>query len=348
MTDMPAVYFYIPERQFPVDNMPHSPDEYWEWMAAWGSRYGRGKYDWTLQTYLHLKVNGFQCELIGTIPAKGIVIAHRDFFLDNLKPSPGLLLVCIKVDREAHPYAQLQIVQNPDDEICQRSQNLWQSYCIPFWLQPGLIKRDSSRQDKFENAAFYGVTGTLAPELQDPSWEERLKNEGLRWEVVSSDRWHDYSQTDVIVAVRSFDGQTHNLKPPSKLINAWHAGIPCVLGGESAYRKLRKSELDYIEVNTVDEAIAAIVHLRENPKLRDSMIENGKMRAEETGNASLTARWCNFLTDVATPAYYRWCNASNSQRQIFLLRREIPIKMKSLQLRTSKFLSRIKIADEVS
>ena len=39
------------------------------------------------------------------------------------------------------------------------------------------------------------------------------------------------------------------LKPPSKLFNSWLAGVPAVLGHESAYRAERRSDLDYIEVS---------------------------------------------------------------------------------------------------
>lgn len=344
MTDkLPPIYFYIPKQQLPLDNMPQSPDEYWQWMSAWGSRYGRGKYDWTLQTYLHLKGDGLPCELIGEIPKSGIVIAHYDFFPNNLQPSPTLLLVCIKVDRDPHPYAQLQIVQNPDDDLFKRSQTLWQTYSIRFWLQPGLIKRDPARGSRFENVSFYGVTGTLAPELQEPVWEQQLSALGLRWNIIDSNRWHDYSQTDVVVAVRSFDGKPYDSKPPSKLINAWHAGVPAILGCESAYRRERKSELDYIEVASVSETITALKRLRDDENLRHAMIENAKIRAEETSNASLNAQWRHFLTDVATPAYYRWYKAYSWQRKVFLISRYLTLKVKNTKNRLHQLLSDLKL-----
>lgn len=336
MTDrLPPIYFYIPQQQWPVGNMPQNPDEYWQWMSAWGSRYGRGKYDWTLQTYLHLKADNFPCELIGTMPESGIVVAHREFLPDNVKPSPSLLLICIKADKDAHPYAQMHIVQNPEDEILQRPV-LWVSSYMPHWPQPGLIKRDPNRGLRFENLAFYGVTGTLAPELQEPLWEQQLSALGLHWDIVDSSRWHDYSETDVIIAVRSFDGETYTSKPPSKLYNAWHAGIPAILGCESAYRKERQSELDYIEVASLNETIAALKRLRDDDNLRLAMVENGRIRATETGRISMTAKWRNFFTDVATPVYYRWCKASSWQQKIFLMNRYLRLKVKNIKNRLYK------------
>ncbi|MEG4015695.1 MULTISPECIES: glycosyltransferase [unclassified Microcoleus] len=338
---LPPIYFYIPKSQWPVGKMPKIPQEYWKWMSSWGSRYGRGKYDWTLQTYLYLKADGLPCQLIDFMPDEGIVLSHRDFLSDNLQPLPKLLVVCIKVDREPHPYAQLQVVQNDRDPLFSRSPFLWQCHPLKFWLQPGLIPRDAGRGEIFENAAFFGVLDSLAPELQAPSWGEKLGVLGLDWQVVGCDRWHDYSKVDVIVAVRSFEGElTFDSKPPSKLINAWHAGIPAVLGRESAYRRERKSQLDYIEVASPEEAIAAVEMLRGDRNLRAAMIENGRIRAQETANALIISQWRNFLTNVAVPAYYRWCTASIWQQQIFLARRHLIMKANRLQSRLNQFISK--------
>jgi hypothetical protein len=337
---LPPIYFYIPQSQWPVGDLPQSPEEYWQWMSFWGSRYGRGKYDWTLQTYLYLKADGLLCQLIDFMPDEGIVVSHRDFLSDNLQPQSKLLIVCIKVDREPHPYAQLQVVQNDRDLLFNRSPFLWHCHPLKFWLQPGLIPRDASRGEIFEKAAFFGVTGTLAPQLQAPDWAEKLGALGLAWEVVGCDRWHDYSKVDLIVAVRSFEAsQTFDSKPPSKLINAWHAGIPAVLGRESAYRSERQSALDYMEVGSPEETIAAVEMLRRDRNLRRAMIENGTIRAQETGNAQIVGQWRNFLTKVAVPAYDRWCNASIWQQQIFLTRRYLILKANRLQSRMNQFVS---------
>jgi len=339
MTDkLPPIYFYIPEKQWPAGYVPNSPEEYGQWMSSWGSRYGRGKYDWTLLTYLHLKADGFPCELINHIPAEGIVVAHKDFFSDNLRPSPKLLIVCIKVDRDPHPYSQVQIVQNLQDEMLKRSQKLWQSHTIRLWVQSGLIPRDSARGDRFENIGFFGVTGTLAPELQQPEWEEKLHKLGLRWQIVEPNRWHDYSEKDAIVAVRSFDGNTFDSKPPSKLINAWLADVPAILGCETAYSKERRSELDYLEVASVEETINALCRLRDDRNLRQAMVENGRIRGKEMGNPSIVSRWRYFLTEVATPAYYRWYKAGKWYQQTFLLYRYLNLKVNSLKLRLQKLL----------
>ncbi|MEH1844719.1 MAG: hypothetical protein V7L25_06870 [Nostoc sp.] len=334
---LPAIYFYIPKNQWPSDCILESSDLYWQWQNS--LRYGQGRYNWTLQTYLHLKHDGFPCQLVGTLPTEGIVLTHRDFLPDNLQPTPQLLIVCLRADRSHHPYAQLHIIQNTQDEITKYSASLWQTYYMPHWPQSGLIPRDHKRGDTFENVAYFGQVDNLVAQMQTDAWKHQVNALGLNWNIVNFERWHDYSDVDVVIAVRSFDSNTYNFKPASKLYNAWQAGVPIILGCESAYQYERKSELDYIEVASVDEIIASLKCLRDNQKLRQAMIDNGRIRSVETGIEQLTAKWRSFLTDVASPTYERWRDASSWQRKIFLQRRYFILKISNIKSRLNKLLS---------
>ncbi|MBD1840087.1 hypothetical protein H6F78_04430 [Coleofasciculus sp. FACHB-64] len=328
MTDsLPPIYFYIPESDCPGD-IPQSIDTYWQWLDT-----KRGMYDWTLQTYLRLKADNFPCELVGTMPTEGIVVAHWDFLPQSLQPGSKVLIVCIQADRAQHPYAQLHIVQNPQEEMLVRSIKLWESYFMPHWPQPGLIPRERARGDRFENVAYVGREENLAQELREPEWQEHLKDLGLQWEIVNShDRWHDYTEIDAIVAIRNFDRKGgYSWKPATKLYNAWHAGVPAILGRESAFRSERKSELDYLEVTSLEDAITALKRLRDDQELRHAMIENGRVRAEETKAEKLVEQWRSFLTDVAVPAYERWCTGSYLTRQTFLMRRTMAVQTKGIR-----------------
>jgi hypothetical protein len=330
MTDkLPPIYFYIPQSDWPGD-IPETIDTYWQWLDA-----KRGMYNWTLQTYLRLKADNFPCELVGTMPTEGIVVAHWDFLPQSLQPGSKVLIVCIQADRAQHPYAQIHIVQNPQEEMVVRSVKLWESYFMPYWPQPGLIPRNPSRGDRFENVAYVGREENLARELREPEWQEQLKNLGLRWEIVNSrDRWSDYSEIDAILAVRNFNRHgDYSWKPATKLYNAWHAGVPAIMGTDSAFRAERKSKLDYLEVASLEDAIAALKRLRDDKELRHAMIENGRVRAEETKAERLVERWRSFLTEIAVPAYERWCTASSLTRQTFLKRRYLAVETKDLRHR---------------
>jgi len=141
---MCPIYFYIPEKDWPSD-MPNSANEPWE-------EFGRGIYCWTLQTYLHLNQNNYPCQLVNQLPQEGIVLAHRDSLPYELKPGNNMLLVCMKADRDPHPYAQVHIVQNPNE--CKFVRN---SIYIPLWPQPGLIQRNSNRGHEVKNVAYMGL-----------------------------------------------------------------------------------------------------------------------------------------------------------------------------------------------
>jgi hypothetical protein len=334
---LPPIYFYIPQSDWAVGEMPENADTYW---SGFEGTITGGVYASTLQTYLRLKADGFPCELTGSMPAEGIVLAHRDFLPDALQPGPRLLIVCLKVDRGPHPYAQIHVGINPQDRLQQtkllnkRDVFSRESYYIPHWPQPGLIVRDCERGDRFENIAFIGNEVNLAPELMTPSWQEQLNALGLRWHMVGlecRDRWNDFSYVDAIVAVRSFNRQGgYYNKPALKLYNAWHAGVPAILGGDSACRAERKSELDYLEVASLNDVILALKRLRDDKALRHAMVENGRIRAEETQPAKLVSMWRSFLLDQAVPAYERWCMASAASRESYLIYHYLAHKPKQI------------------
>ncbi|NER22224.1 MAG: hypothetical protein F6J96_16300 [Symploca sp. SIO1C2] len=329
--NLPTVYFYIPQTDWPTDYLPDSPDTYWSWMQ---SRYCLakhnltyqylGRYNWTLQTYLHLKAAGFSCQLIDHLPSEGIVIAHRNFLPFYLRPSSQVLLVCIKADYETHPYAQLQIVQN-----IQETKTFSNSYFIPYWPQPSLIPRDPKRGNRFESIAYYGLPKNLAPELQTLAWAEQLASMGFQWRIVLRENWNDYSQVDAVLAVRDFEQPTdYPWKPASKLTNAWLAGVPAILGRESAYQTERQSKLDYIEVSSLEETLTALKRLRDNLSLRQAMVKQGQQRGESRSTDVLVQQWQQFFEDVAFPAWVRWCSSSRWSQKLYLARCRLEIQEK--------------------
>lgn len=326
----PAIYFYIPQNQWPSHGIPDNIDFHWQ-------IFGTGIFATTLQTYIRLKADGFCCELTSKIPTQGIVIAHRDSIPCHWRPNRKLLFVCIQADRAPHPWAQIHVVHNPQSLLNNKSFNISSGYYIPHWApQPGLIPRNPARGSRFENIAFFGHPRNLAPELKQPSWEQALQELGLRWRVVSSHQWNDYSNVDAVVAVRSFDSQDYTVKPALKLYNAWHAGVPAILGQESAFQVERKSNLDYLEATSVSEAIAFVKRLRDDKQLYHSMVENGRNRAEETRHSVQLKMWRDFLQGTAIPAYKNWLNAPILQQQKFFMTRSMSYNFERIQRHASQ------------
>lgn len=318
----PAIAFYIPPAFWP-ESFPPSADANW-------SGFGLGLYAWTLQTYLRLQAAGVPCQLVSQLPETGLVFLHRNALRGHRQPlpiAPRRLLVCFQGDLPPSPVAQVHIVQNPT-----AAQPQQQCYFMPHWPQPGLWPRCCDRGDRFETVAFFGHSRNLAPELQQPAWSQALAKLGLRWQPVINTnrwnhhasldtRWNDYRTVDVVVAVRSFQPvvlrQRHPYphKPPTKLYNAWLAGVPAILGPESAYQAERQCPLDYLEADSPAAILQALTWLRDQPAHRRAMVAQGQRRSQAIHPAALTQRWQQLIEATLLPQYERWCRQPRWQQQ---------------------------------
>ncbi|MBD2260343.1 glycosyltransferase family 1 protein [Pseudanabaena sp. FACHB-2040] len=309
----PPLSFYLPKALWP-ETLPTDANTPWP-------GFGLGVYAWTIQTYLRLKAAGLPCALVSTMPQAGIVFAHCNVLRGSqvgFKTGFKRLLVCLRAELLPVPYAQLQVVQNP-----QQANATGHCYWIPHWPQPGLIPRDRQRGHCIENVAFLGHANNLATELTTPAWRRALGDLGLAWQPKVSTHtwhqgvglppdWHDYRQIDAVVAVRSFRArdvhrtQNYRNKPATKLYNAWLAGVPAILGEESAYWAERRGELDFLAVSSPSEILAALGRLQQDAGLYRAMVENGLQRAETVRPEAIVQRWLTFIEQVAVPAYERW------------------------------------------
>ncbi len=341
--DYPLIYFYIPESDLPSDGIPENPHEYW---YNFGGGITAGVYGWLVQTYQYLKNDGFPCSIVKTIPDEGIVLVHRKHLTDTIIPNSKLLIVCLKAERKIHPYAQVHIIGNEQDmdinTMLYGDRFLFPGYkyYVPHWPQPGLIPRDIKRGNKFENIAFFGEARNLSPQLQGNFWEQELKKMGLKWHLIgreSRDRWNDFSYVDAVVAIRNFhEKANYSWKPALKLYNAWHAGVPAILGCESAYQRERKNELDYIEVKSLDETFNALKKLLNDEQLRQKMMDNAKVRAQEISSQNIIRKWRYLFEQELVPFYKKWCT-DYLYRQNFLYRRHLSYNTNGMRKKLRKF-----------
>ncbi|MEA5497218.1 hypothetical protein VB834_00680 [Limnoraphis robusta Tam1] len=315
----PSIYFYIPRDLFPKQ-FPQNINENWAGFCL-------GIYAWTLQTYLRLKADGFPCQLVDELPQSGIVIVHRNCLSihKSLKPQNNLLFICIKAESNSYPYAQLHVVQNP-----QEASTINSRYYIPHWTQPGLIPRDHQRGETFKNIVFFGHIKNLTPELSSIEWQNKLEKLGLNWCPIINqnhwadyekidNRWNDYSQVDAVVAIRSFGkGNQYTNKPATKLFNAWLAGVPAILGYESAYQTEGKPNLNYLEVTSMNELISALKKLKSDSNFRQNIVEKGQLQAQKIHPERITKKWRYFLTEIAIPAFEDWCSKPRRVQNMIL------------------------------
>jgi hypothetical protein len=297
-----------------------------------------GEHAWTVQTCARLARAGMPVALADRAPTEGIVVFHvkeRHALVRTLRPGTNVLLVGIRADNRHSGVADAEVVQNG------RFADGWRRVFIPFWPQPGLIPRDPSRGDAVRTAAFKGFARNLAAPFRSAAWVKFLAARGIEWvfDAVEFDRsgsngsdlrWRDYSKVDLIIAVRPPHAIPHTAKPAAKLYNAWHAGVPALFGEEFALRELRRSELDYLEADSLAAVQTAVVRLQGDPGLYRAMVENGHRRACDFTVASILERWRSLLYEempaLAVTPHYR-------------LLRQTPVAVKAPLRRLSRWLA---------
>ena len=269
----------------------------------------KGDLCWCLQSYLLLKSRGnLSVGLSNTLVAGAINIVHSDHLL-NLRGGPSHFVVCMQADYPRRGWAHYHLVQNQAQLGRNKSH-------IPLWPQPCLTSRDPRRQG-VTTVAYAGeiVNGNLAG--GDEGWKQRFAQHGLTFLQPPSGAWHDMTAIDVMIGVRSFDHRPHNGKPPSKMINAWHARIPFVGGYDSAFSQIGVPGEDYLRAGTPEEVVAAVLSLRDNAALYALLVQNGTRNAPLYGADAIAEQWEQTLTEAITQRFDRWQAAPAFERRRF-------------------------------
>ncbi len=253
---------------------------------------------WTIQTYLHLKARGHHIAISNAFIKDAINIAHYDsipkkFWLRDY------FIVSIRADRDPTFIANLEITQNASSATANHQ------HFISHWPQAALIPRDGRRQTTINNIFFMGVPENISVKIDNDQFLFALDKLGITFRLERRN-WHDYSHADLTLAIR--DGSDYFLahKPASKLVNAWRAGVPAILGREPAYREIGRPGYDYLEANTAEEAIAAIRQLKTNPNFFEMIIENGRNSVTRWNTDSVASQWEYFVLEVAERKFADW------------------------------------------
>ncbi len=307
------IHFYLPEKYLPEPETAQN----WELEKPF-KLHESGKIAaaqcWIWQTWCVLKKADLNVHLTHTLPDSGVVISLAGFLGKKHRPSTNVFFVAVAADWTPHPLADWHLVQNG------RQQQLVPcSTYIPNWTQPNLIRRNISRKPIVENAAFYGDPANLAAEMKSWPFRRELSNLGINFEIYHADRWHDYSKVDVAIGIRSFNKARYHHKPPTKLFNAWLAGVPFIGGNDSAYEFERKNPLDFLKATSQTGLVVCLRRLKSDPNLWEKMSENGLRRAHEVSRSAIAKRWVEFITAELPSAHAVWRFESEKKRCARLL-----------------------------
>jgi hypothetical protein len=264
-----------------------------------------GERSWVAQTYLRLRAAGWPVELSSTLPERGMVVfhaKHKHALARAVGLRNSLVFVAIRADNSAPLLADFEVLQT------RRFADGRTRFHIPFWTQPGIRPRDPSRGSTITRVAYLGRLENLHPDFQTEEWSCALAAIGIQW-VMGQVRfhrngdsgaidWEDYREIDAILAVRPPRAELLYAKPASKLVNAWYAGVPALVGPEYAFREVRRSEDDYLEIAGPEEALAALHRLQRDPDLYLRMVAHGRERVAEFSHETTTNRWAELLFET--------------------------------------------------
>ena len=298
------------------------PDRDWQEFVT-------GERAWILQTYLRLRAVGAPVELADTIPREGVAVfgsKQRQALRTIASRGRSSILVGVRADVGEALIADFEIVQNRQQADGARR------FFIPHWPQPGLIARAQARGTRIENVAFKGFSGNLHEAFAGIEWRDWLNANGMHWisDAVQYSKtdtsgaglnWNDFREIDLVLAVRPPRKDLYPRKPATKLYNAWRANVPALLGPEIAYRELRQSPLDYVEIADAADARASIERLRREPRLFEQMVANGATRAAEFSPGTIASAWTRLLFDELprlsdAPHVRRWRGRSLLAKEI--------------------------------
>lgn len=266
---------------------------------------------WIILTYLHLKRRHLNVSISDRfIPGAICVASSLDFGIKD-RTFSSFVIGC-RGDGPKPALCDFAIVQNEANVESETD------VLMPLWPQPSLVPRAQERGNQIENIVFKGSEVNLYEAFRSPEFRQELEHLGVRLLISGwSDQtveWNDYSNADLVLAVRDLTEQDALVKPASKLINAWIAGVPTLLGPEPAFRQLKRSPLDYIEVRTPQEALEAIRKLQQEPSLYQQIIANGVKRAEAYTADRIAHQWREILAGPVAQRYARWCKRTQMSR----------------------------------
>ncbi|MEZ5321090.1 MAG: glycosyltransferase [Microthrixaceae bacterium] len=289
-----------------------------------------------VQTYVNLAACGLDVSLVAdAVPGEVNVVSSIDFRVKDR--TAQCFVVAHRGDWARPELADVVVTMNRG--IARRRHD----HYLPHWIQTGLIPRDTTRGTRVERVVFSGDLVNLDPRFAEPSFAERVARLGMEFVARPYDRstassgWHDCSEVDVMLAIRAIHPTELSTKPASKLVNAWAAGTPALLGAEPAFEELRRSPLDYVSVSGPDDAITALERLRDEPDRYRNMVEHGTQRAREFTDEVIAWKWFELLAGPVEEQYGRWRSRPRRLRDVMFATRVVrhEAAMKAFKLQQS-------------
>jgi hypothetical protein len=264
--------------------------------------FNNGQWAWIIQTYHRMLEFGVNCKSLNFIttptPCKdSINVIYTDDY-NRLDNKHNYYCIVIVLDRKVFFPGNTNVIQNKN------SVRFVNTEYKTHWSQAGLITRNNNIiKHEILNVGFFGIpnnTVDLAKIIKSAFGGK------VKYHEMGPERWNDYSNIDVAIAIRSYDKKTYNNKPPTKLINAWKAGVLFIGGNDSAYDQTGENGVNYLKVSSEKELIINLKYIVENIKFRNDIINNGHNKyLTNYTNEMISNEWILFF-ESQVALYLSW------------------------------------------
>lgn len=259
---------------------------------------------WLGRSFLILREFGWSVSCSATFEQGAINAISADRIDARIVPLP-VFTVVFQSDLRWFAHGDAFIVQNPTQHSARRRR-----FYIPHWPPPVVIPRDRSRTN-VTRVGLMGIPWIRA--LSTSSFRCIFAHLGLDViDLWKERRWHNYSDIDVLIAIRSFDRRTHDTKPPWKLFTAWLARCPLVAGNDSAFSYEGDPNRDYIRVTTIEEMCSAITRLRDDSEYYRQIVEAGCEKSKDISIVRIESRWAQVFVSHIFPVYENYFHLTHA------------------------------------
>ena len=259
---------------------------------------------WTVQTWCRLREAGYGGIELAVQPAPGRINMAKSKVWSRLGRPAECFAVSIQADYPRVLWAQFHIQQNRD---LVEADGAYQT----LWPQAAIVPRD--RERPVRRVGFLGkLDGNLA--LNEAEWTRLLAERGLEFVARPADQWNDFSDIDIALGIRDFSHRRHSHKPPNKLLNAWIAGVPFVGGRDSAFCQVGTPGEDYLRAITLEDALLALEHLRDDAALYHRLVEAGGRRAKAFSTPAIVREWVRNFEGPIALRYREWAAHRGKER----------------------------------
>jgi hypothetical protein len=303
------VHFWLPPSVMP----PSSIDE-WD-PDSRPDEYTSGAGHNVLEPYVRLKARGRNVTLGSDIPAD----AHRVVvYLGSIFPRAEQLrsvralwrrsrvpLVVIRSDFPV--YYRYPIW--PAVEVMPNQTSV--TFPEQIWIAPlpqrGLVPRTEARRGRIRSVGLKANNDNVPALFNTDAWTAGLAKLGLEWRPdvgtvhnQGTPSWHDFSDLDVVLCVRSDEASGGWLrKPATKLLNAWNAGCVPIINREPGYLELAHPNEDAMLVDANEDILDTLASLVADEDLVQRIEQGATRQAEIFSPTAILDQWDAMLFDPA-------------------------------------------------